>query len=190
MDNSQEKEIIEKDLQRINDAIDSHNYNQMLDTHIYINGKYQVKVSEWYSGMNCSPPLTYSIYDTPNAHSTNLMRFDLMLMRAKLDSHLLGWNNATNSSPNVAVNVNNTNSVTVSASFNDIKEKVRNSSEFDASECAQIIEKINELESLLKQSDFKKSKWEKISPILKFIIDKGIELTSEILPAILTYFQK
>lgn len=122
------------------------------------------------------------------------VRENLTMMKAKLESFALGLNGyktpvdpipspAQQAHSGITVNVNNTNTNTIelSISFEQAREKIEDMTALNREQTDEILEKINELEAIANEKSSKKSKWEKIKPILAFAIDKGVDVAVAII---------
>ena len=109
-------------------------------------------------------------------------------MRAKLESFALGWNEtggnfqARHKAPDVSVTVNNT--VNISVSFQEARQKIEDMTALSQAQTDEILEKIDELERIQAENSSRKSKWEKVKPILSFVLDKGADVAVAILTLI------
>ena len=87
---------------------------------------------------------------------------------------------------NVNTNTNdNSNSVTINMSFEHARELVENMSALPESEIQETLEKINELEEIVKSKQRKGQKWEQAKGIIKWIADKGVDVGIALLPLLL-----
>ena len=109
-------------------------------------------------------------------------------MQAKLDMYKEGWNasvveGVAKSDLNVIVNNNNT--INISISFAEARQKIENMAGLTDGDTEEIQEKIDELEVISKEGISKKKKWEKIKPILAFVLDKGADVAITIMGLVL-----
>lgn len=93
--------------------------------------------------------------------------------------------------PGIVINNNNTNNNTVNNVNNiiDIKSIIENNSMLSDKEKEELIQKLNVLEQLQKSDKSKKEKWKTAKEILRFIIDKGVDIAIMFLPQILKAIQ-
>ncbi len=83
----------------------------------------------------------------------------------------------------VTVTVNN--NVNISIIFEEIREKIEDMTSLTDQETKEILDKINEIESVINSNDKKKTKWEKIKPVLIWLADKSFDVGVAILPLLL-----
>ena len=116
------------------------------------------------------------------------MEHNLELMKAKLESFIEEWNivgSASNSMPAVPdININATTNVNITISFDQVREKIEDMTALNREQTNEAIEKVNELEAISKENISRKSKWEKVKPIIAFAMDKGADLGIAILTLI------
>ena len=105
---------------------------------------------------------------------------NLLLMKPKLEAFMHGWNVVSSvSSPMPSVpdiNVNTTTNVNITISFEQVREKIEDMTALSQKETDEAIEKVNELEAISKENISRKSKWEKVKPIIAYAMDKGADL--------------
>ena len=83
-----------------------------------------------------------------------------------------------------SINVNTTTNVNITISFEQVREKIEDMTALSQKETDEAIEKVNELEAISKENISRKSKWEKVKPIIAFAMDKGADLGIAILTLI------
>lgn len=94
-------------------------------------------------------------------------------------------NNNTSSSNNQSTNTfSNNNTIDVKVLFEDARRKIEDNDSLTDTEIEEIIQRISELEELHSSDENKRSKWTKSKEILKWVIDKGATVASEVLPLI------
>ena len=86
---------------------------------------------------------------------------------------------------NLSINNSNTNYVTISVSFEDVKKQVEDMSALSTVETEEILQKIDELKNIVSSNESKKSKWEKAKPFLTWLADKSVDVGIALLPRIL-----
>ena len=62
-------------------------------------------------------------------------------------------------------------------------------SEFTDKEIDEILEKINEIENICKSNNRKTKKWEKVKKIIIWLMDKGVDVTIQLIPSIINNFK-
>lgn len=89
------------------------------------------------------------------------------------------------SAPMVQITNTNENKVDINISFSDVRKEIENMSALPDVEIEEILNKINELEKIVKSSDRKSKKWENAKGIVKWIADKGVDVGIALLPLLL-----
>ena len=89
------------------------------------------------------------------------------------------------SAPMVQITNTNENKVDIYISFSDVRKEIENMSALPDSEIEEILNKINELEKIIKSSDRKSKKWENAKGVIKWIADKGVDVGIALLPLLL-----
>lgn len=89
------------------------------------------------------------------------------------------------SAPMVQITNTNENKVDINISFNDVRREIENMSALPDIEIEEILNKINEIEKIIKSSEHKSKKWENAKGIVKWIADKGVDVGIALLPLLL-----
>ncbi len=178
---------IQSDINKIDVVISNADFVQMETLHRKMDAKYQAAISDWGVGMLAYADERGFAYERIDADS---MKTNLTLMQAKLEGFLCGWNAvdvATKavpvSVPDVNVTVNN--NVTVCISFDQVREKIENMTALSREQTDEIINRINELEEISREKTSRKTKWEKVKPIIAFALDKGADVAIAILSLVM-----
>lgn len=182
----QERAIMQ-DIIAIEKALSSGGADELLRLHRHLDGKYQYCIADWGKGMYCYNTNLGFCYDMLNLGS---LQDNLELMKSKIEAFTYGWNSvATNmktvtyDAPDVSVTVNNT--VTVSITFEQVRAKIEDMTSLTDEQTKEALGKVAEIESVVKGEGSKKSKWEKIKPILTWLADKSFDVAMTILPLLL-----
>lgn len=183
------EEEIRNDIAKIDALSNSYDYVQLMELHRQLDGKYQCCIDRWghsMYGYNVHAGFLYDIMGVDELLS------NLCLMRAKLQAFLQGWNSvnqlktspeATSSSPDINVTVNNT--VTVNITFEQVRSKIENMTSLTDEQTREALEKVAEIESVVKGECSKKAKWERIKPILAWLADKSFDVAMTMLPLLM-----
>ena len=115
---------------------------------------------------------------------------NLKLMKAKIEGAMLFQDNSAkmDRSPNVVTTINNNNTinnqVNINVAIDEAKEKVEELTALPKEQIDEINSKLDELRLIIDSKDKKTTKWEKEKPIIKYIIDKGLDVAKIVLPLI------
>lgn len=150
-----------------------------------IDGRYQACIKDWFSGLwYANRSLTRICYEKLCGQDTSYVQENLDMMKAKLEAFRLGMNKIQISdtpSTNVTVNTN----VNISLTFEQARSTVTEMSSLTDEQTREVLERIDEIERVVNTDSSKKSKWEQIKPVLKWLADKSYDLGKTILPLLL-----
>lgn len=179
-----EKEIL-RDIRKIDAAIQNADPAEMESLHRYLDGKYQYGIADWGKSM----------YGYVDGHGfkyewldPDSIKDNLSTMKPKLEAFMHGWNAKNSSSGpvrNSDVNVTVNNTVNISISFEETRQKIEDMTALSREQTDEILEKIDELEKISKENTSRKTKWEKVKPIIAFALDKGADVAIAILSLVM-----
>ena len=86
---------------------------------------------------------------------------------------------------NVNVNVSNNNEINISITFEEVRKQIDDMTSLTEAQTKEALDKVSEIEAVVKGDGSKKSKWEKIKPILTWLADKSFDVAMTILPLLL-----
>lgn len=179
-----EKEIL-RDIHKIDATIQNADPVEMESLHRYLDGKYQYGIADWGKSM-CGYVDSYGFkYEWLDPDS---MKDNLSTMKPKLEAFMYGWNAKNSSSGpvrNSGVNVTVNNTVNISISFEETRQKIEDMTALSREQTDEILEKIDELEKISKENTSRKTKWEKVKPIIAFALDKGADVAIAILSLVM-----
>lgn len=181
----QRKEEIERDIRKIDEVLQKADPTEMEDLHRYLDGKYQSGITDWGQSMYGYIDKHGFNYEWLGASS---LKDNLTTMKPKLEAFIHGWNAKGKPSGNVRnpeVNVTVNNTVNISLSFEDARQKIEDMTALSREQTDEIIEKIDELEKISKENSSRKTKWEKVKPIIAFALDKGADVAIAILSLVM-----
>ena len=177
---------VKMDKKKIEDALISDSEATLHSAHMYIDGKYGAYVPDWGKGMYGYDAASGFYY--PSLDKDSLMH-NLTLMQARLEGYAAGFEkpnqNTYAPSNSVNVNVTNTNEVNITISFEETRQKIEDMTALSREQTDEILEKINELEEISKENSSRKTKWEKVKPIIAFALDKGADVAIAILSLVM-----
>lgn len=182
----EQKSEIANDINTIAVALLNGNEETLREVHLRIDGKYSAYIADWSNGMYCY--INGFGFDN-EALDFELLIHNLKLMRAKLEGHAMNLKTPSQRtySPNNSVNVNvsNSNEINISISFEDVRRQIEEMTSLTRRQTEEALEKVSEIESVVKGEGSKKTKWEKIKPVLTWLADKSFDVAMTILPLLL-----
>ncbi|MBP3300151.1 MAG: hypothetical protein J6M34_01450 [Clostridia bacterium] len=183
----QEREnAVKADKKRIDQALSSNDEATLRATHMDIDGKYGAYIPDWGKSMYVYGEDLGFNYEWLNKDS---LIHNLTLMRSRIEGYFLGFERRSNRTyapnNNVNVNVSNTNEVNVSISFEDVRKQIEDMTSLTDAQTKEALDKVSEIESVVNGTDSKKTKWEKIKPILTWLADKSFDVAMTLLPLLL-----
>lgn len=179
------KDRVREDIAMIDKALESGNERSMLQVHQHIDGKYQACIAGWNQSVFGYVPGYGFNYDVIGEES---LKHNLQMMKPKLEGFVEGWNMiaapvTTATIPEI--NVNTTTNVNITITFEQVRSKIEDMTSLTDEQTKEALEKVSEIESVVKGQSSKKSKWEKIKPILIWLADKSFDVAMTILPLLL-----
>lgn len=109
---------------------------------------------------------------------------NLKIAKAKLEVFLLGVN-AVNETEHSDTEIHVTTNVNVGVTFEQVRSQIEDMTALSREQTDEIREKINELEEISKEKSSRKTKWEKVRPIIAFALDKGADVAIAILSLVM-----
>ena len=176
-------DMVCSDIKRIEES-NNLSSDDKLKLHREVDGRYQACVRNWFSGlMGVNVELSAINYgrieDRPPCVEKNLE-----LMKSKLETYKYQMNAISLPKP-AETNITVNNTVNISLSFEETKQKIEDMTALNREQTDEILAKIDELEKISKEKISRKSKWEKVKPILTFALDKGADVAIAILSLVL-----
>lgn len=184
-DRRQREKTVKGDIQRINEALKNADPHEMLELHRQLDGKYQHCIVGWGDSMYGYTAGYGFHYEALDSDS---IKDNLTTMKPKLEAFIHGWNTISQPSsagkiPDISVTV--TNTVNISISFEEARKQIEDMSSLTDELTQEALKRIDEIERILNTDTSKKSKWEKIKPVLVWLADKSYDLGKTILPLLL-----
>lgn len=178
-------QIVENDIRNIEKILShaTHDEDALKTLHMELDGKYQACVKDWGKSM-------YGFADKFGFNyeflgDTSLLH-NLSLMKAKLNTYRFQVNAISGVMPpstNVTVNVDN--NIKISITFDQARRQIEDMTSLTADQTQEALDRVNEIEKVMSSSDSKKTKWEKIKPVLKWLADKSVDVGKVLLPLLL-----
>lgn len=196
---NQMKRDIDKDINSIKDVLNNKNVEEMLKVHKYMDSKYQSKINTWgLSQYGWSDDLGFA-YELigESGISENLENMigklegykqylDLRayeIFNGKSSSGVKIYNNNKNSNSNT-----NTNTITNTVNFNAVLQNIKDNESLTEEQTKEALQKLEELKTIYKSKDSKKTKWAKVKPIMIWLADKSVDVGIAFLPLITSMF--
>lgn len=181
-----QEKAVKADKKRIDEALASNDEAMLKATHVDIDGKYGAYILDWGKSMYAYGEELGFDYEWLSKDS---LIHNLTLMKSRIEGYFLGFERQTNRTyapnNNVSVNVNNTNEVNVSVSFEDVRKQIEDMTSLTDEQTQEALSKVSEIESVVNGTGSKKSKWEKVKPILIWLADKSFDVAMTILPLLI-----
>ena len=183
----QEREkAVKADKKRIDQALSSNDETTLRAIHMDIDGKYGAYIPDWGKSMYAYGEELGFNYEWLSKDS---LIHNLALMKSRIEGYALGFERQTNSTyapnNNVNVNVSNNNEVNISISFEEVRKQIEDMTSLTEAQTKEALDKVSEIESVVNGTESKKTKWEKIKPILTWLADKSFDVAMTILPLLL-----
>jgi len=180
-----EKEV-RRDIHKIQE-VDKDDIDALRQLHRYLDGKYQSCIANWGSSMwgyNKEFGFAYDMLDVQSLWE------NLQQMIPKIEAYGFGWNTpdrvvAPRQASETNVNVTVNNEVNVQITFEQAREKVEEMTSLTNEQTKEILERINAIEAAINGEGSKKTKWEKIKPVLVWLADKSFDVGMTIIPLLL-----
>jgi len=100
-----------------------------------------------------------------------------------------GYRNSKTAVNDNSINIENTlaatQNQTVHISFDVIKRKIEEMAGLSDTETKEIIDKIDVIQKIVEANEGKKTKWQKMKPILIWLADKSVDVGIALLPLLL-----
>ena len=183
----QEREkAVKADKRRIEQALSSNDETTLKTTHMDIDGKYGAYILDWGKSMYAYGEDLGFNYEWLSKDS---LIHNLTLMKSRMEGYSLGFERQTDRTyapnNNVNVNVSNNNEINISISFEEVRKQIEDMTSLTEAQTKEALDKVSEIESVVKGDGSKKSKWEKIKPILTWLADKSFDVAMTLLPLLL-----
>ena len=176
-------DMVCSDIKRIEES-GSLSSGEKFKLHRELDGRYQVCIKDWYKGFWASDKAATIIYYNQLRESIRGVQENLELMKSKLETYKYQMNAISLPKP-AETNITVNNTVNISLSFEETRQKIEDMTALNREQTDEILAKIDELEEISKEKISRKSKWEKVKPILTFALDKGADVAIAIFSLVL-----
>lgn len=170
-------EIIEDDIKKGHEIVDSRNVSECNEFHVRLLSKYTPIIDGF------DKHLQNLFYDNDKKYC--LQNIKTMVEKLELFVAMGYKNTYSKKTPQTIINNSNTNSVDISISFENAKKQVEEMSALTDTELEEVLKKIDELKEIVDSKDRKTKKWENAKGIIKWIADKGVDVGLTLLPLLL-----
>ena len=82
----------------------------------------------------------------------------------------------------------NTNTITNTVNFNAVVQNIKDNESLTEEQTKEALQKIEELKLIYESKDSKKTKWDKVKPIMVWLADKSVDVGIAFLPLITSMF--
>lgn len=177
------REMVLSDIQSISNACNL-SIPEQLKLHRQLDGRYQACVKDWFKGFfACDKDATQIFYGALENRPEHIIE-NIELMKGKLETFSFEMN-VIDAPVAPSTHVNVTTNVTVTITFEQVREKIVEMTSLTDEQTKEALEKVSEIESVVKGEGSKKFKWEKIKPILTWLADKSFDVAMTMLPLLL-----
>ena len=173
------KSIIDEDIEKCDHEIQLGNKESRWTLHCRLVSKYDKIIDGFKDDLRS---VFYDNEGTICICNLETMKQKLILFKA------MGYENGYSKSANDnGVTIHNTNKVEtkINITFSEAKRKVEDMTSLKEAEIQEILDKIDELEKIIKSPERKSKKWECAKGIIKWIADKGVDVGITLLPLLL-----
>lgn len=183
--NNEFKKMVDSDIEEINRVINEEEYTN--EFYKGITAKYHNYIQNLGDGLYGYSP-TSKFYCEEEGES---LKHNLIVLQNKLIAfRAYGYsNNEKEIGTNITFSNSNVNQISISVTFNDVREKIQEMTSLREQEIQEILERVDELEYIINSKERKSKKWEMCNSIIKWIADKGVDVGISLLPLILQGFQ-
>ena len=177
-------EMIKEDIARIENEASNGNDESRWNLFRELDGRYQVCIKDFYRGMWDSSHSGDKLFFPQLQKQPEYVIDNLKLVKSKLETFRFQANTINLPQlPATQVNVNN--NINISITFEEVREKIEDMTSLTNEETEEVLAKISEIEEVVKSNDKKKTKWEKIKPVLVWLADKSCDVGTALLPLLL-----
>lgn len=181
--------MVDEDIQKCTAILSSSfDENEWKDLHVELTAKYSSHISDIGSDM-------YGFFAQGNFFEIDSMdedslRHNLFVLKNKLIAFKnYGYKNRKLVSGDNGINIQNhlsaTQTQTVNVSFETVKKQIEDMTGLSDAETEETLNKIDEIKAIVELKEPKKSKWQKIKPILTWLANKSVDVGIALLPLIM-----
>ena len=176
--------MVEVDIGRIENALQKLGNEEKWKLFRELDGRYQSCIKNWYVGMWQSSHDGTFLYFPKLKDNPQQVAENLSYIKSKLETYLFEANAVqTPSMPSTQVTV--TTNVNMNITFEQARAIIEDMTSLTEETTKEALDKVSEIEAVVNSGDSRKSKWEKIKPILAWLADKSFDVAMTILPLLL-----
>lgn len=178
--------IISPDIKSIQEALNSGDEKQLKAVHMEIDGKYSAYIKNFGQSMYAYDKKYGFTYEYLDKES---LIHNLLIMKGRLTGYVnifkIDQNSTLMQNINLNVPISNKNEQNMNFSFENAKSRIENLPGLSEKDTENVKSRIDELEKINNSKMSKKRKWEKVKPIVLFVLDKGADVAITIMNLIL-----
>lgn len=177
-------ELINNDIKRISNSVETGTDESRWELFREIDGRYQSCIVDFYKNMWQSLPKQNVLYFPELKRHPEQVLDNLKMAKSKLEVFRFQAN-AVALPELQTTNVNVTNNINVSITFEQVRSQIEEMTSLTDEETQEILDKITELEEIINSKDKKKTKWEKAKSVLVWLADKSFDVGMTLLPLLM-----
>lgn len=181
--------MVDEDIQKCEALLnDSYNEAEWKRLHIELTAKYASHLADIGSDM-------YEFFFKGNffdvdSMGENALRHNLFVLKNKLTAFKnFGYRSKIHTTSGNGIEIQNnltaTQTQTINITFEDVRRQIEEMTGLSEGETQETLTKIDEIKAIVELKEPKKTKWQKIKPILTWLADKNVDVGIALLPLIM-----
>lgn len=183
------KKMIRKDMRKIDEQLQNRDKQLIEDLITKLSAVYGNEITDFHAHLN-----TYLYRNL----TIDQLVTDLEIIKEKLQfylaknvgvvKHIQKHDDKTN---NISINnyqnsfQNQSSNLTVILSISELRSEISNIGTLPQNKIDELLEKLNDLESVFSEDIPRPQKWKKIKPIIDWLMNQGVDIFIKIMPTIL-----
>ena len=167
---------------------ESHSYQEKRLLFIELVSKYSAHIAGLGDGfVGYIPASNRYVFENPDDPDLedNIRSIKFKLIAFKNNDYRNSKSIDDNPNLHVTNTLTATQTQTITVSFEEVKRRVKDMTGLSEEETENTLAKIDEIKTIVEQDGSKKTKWQKIKPILIWLADKSVDVGCALLPLIL-----
>lgn len=181
--------MVDEDIQKCAlSEIENQTYQAKKQLFLELVSKYSAHISGFGDGLvGYNPETNKYLFDYPDASELddNIRSIKFKLIAFKNNNYRNTKSIDDNPNFHVTNTLTATQSQSITISFEDVKRKIRDMTGLTEEETENTLAKIDEIKAIVEKNEPKKTKWQKLKPILVWLADKSVDVGCALLPLIL-----